>query len=132
MENSLRACPFCGGPAELGLTNIPQGGVAVHCKACGAEGPHYWNGKEAQDAWNKRPELDSCQADLNGLLDALNSDTVEGALQWADQLWVWVDEWNKAGQVQVPVSVPYRQKSIRAVAPTWGVSPTWILLPKKP
>jgi Lar family restriction alleviation protein len=119
----MRTCPFCGGTAILGEAGIAQGGVAVHCTGCGSVGPRHWTAQEAIDAWDKRPELDSCQADLNGLLDALNSDTVDGALEWADQLWVWVDEWNKIGQPK-PSAHQSRDK--------YGRVYTWTLLPKKP
>ena len=129
----MRICPFCGGTATLGMPIIAQGGVAVLCTACGAQGARHWTSDEAITAWDKRPELDSCQADLNGLLDALNSDTVDGALEWADQLWVWVDEWNKGPAPQV-----VQVNGLKIVKPAYqalnhlGQITTWTLLPKKP
>lgn len=53
MNEALKPCPFCGGPAADGLT---YGVYWVSCMECGCGTSGFRTSKEAADVWNRRPD----------------------------------------------------------------------------
>lgn len=51
-EESLKACPFCGGWSDFGIGE--SGGVCVVCNTCFASGECFQSEQNALKAWNKR------------------------------------------------------------------------------
>lgn len=49
----LRKCPFCGGEAEVWVSDVTDRAV-VYCKVCDAQIQMKPNEQEAIEAWNKR------------------------------------------------------------------------------
>lgn len=54
MLGELKPCPFCGGEADLGITE--EGLHYVFCDWCGLEAPGQYRADQAIDNWNKRYE----------------------------------------------------------------------------
>lgn len=60
----LKPCPFCGGEAEIGHSNLFSGKMASYCECnnCGATGEYfdvsskYSSDDKAIEAWNRRVE----------------------------------------------------------------------------
>ena len=53
----IKACPFCGGKAEVEPEGITACGYWLKCKKCGIEQPTpYETAEAAIEAWNRRAE----------------------------------------------------------------------------
>ena len=52
-EPKLKPCPFCGGEAEIFVSDITDRAL-VYCKCCDAQIKMQQNEQEAIEAWNKR------------------------------------------------------------------------------
>lgn len=56
----LKSCPFCGGEAEIFVSDVTDRAV-VYCKGCDAQIQMKTNEEEATEAWNKRTSCcDTC------------------------------------------------------------------------
>ena len=55
----LKPCPFCGGEAEVWVSNITDRAI-VYCTVCDAQIRIRQNEQEAIEAWNKRVSCDTC------------------------------------------------------------------------
>jgi len=54
-HDTLKPCPFCGGPAELKNPGYEYYSPCwCKCTQCGAEGPTKSSELEAEEWWNKR------------------------------------------------------------------------------
>ena len=92
----LRACPFCGGEAEVFSGTSAAGGFFANysCAQCCAEAPQFYAKykevaiAQAADAWNARPEEDRLRAALVQARDALLAN-------WhiADMGSRWIADW---------------------------------------
>ena len=52
-EIKLKPCPFCGGEAEIFVSDVTDRAV-VYCKGCDAQIQIKPNEEEAIEAWNER------------------------------------------------------------------------------
>ena len=52
-EPKLKPCPFCGGEAEIFVSDITDRAL-VYCRGCDAQIKMQQNEQEAVEAWNKR------------------------------------------------------------------------------
>ena len=55
----LRKCPFCGGKAEVWVSDVTDRAI-VYCTVCDAQIRIRPNEQEAIEAWNKRVSCDTC------------------------------------------------------------------------
>ena len=56
-EPKLKPCPFCGGEAEVWVSDVTNRAI-VYCTVCDAQIRIKQNEQEAIEAWNKRVDMD--------------------------------------------------------------------------
>ena len=52
-QQELKRCPFCGGEAEVWVSNVTDRAV-IYCRGCDAQIQIKPNEEEAIEAWNER------------------------------------------------------------------------------
>lgn len=54
----LKNCPFCGGEAEIWVSDVSDRAV-IYCRGCDAQIPIKPNEEEAIEAWNRRTKCEN-------------------------------------------------------------------------
>lgn len=95
-SGQLRACPFCGGEANVKMWCEPDTPYLVMCEACGASVKDYTTEAEAIEAWNRRAEPERKWIPVT---EALPKEDIDVLLQFPHTMTVGYQEdgfWNIA------------------------------------